>query len=180
VWLILLLLLAAIGVGVYAYYTTPLPYGLSSVIRTPAGEAVPTPVPTAVGARTSAGQALVLGATSISVQAIQRNQDLATGGRGGPPGSFTVIDLLVRNSGTEPLTPKPEDFRLMDDLGRTYAVDPEATRSVNSTGHRRVLFDASVPPTGAVATLLAFETPPDIAAVTLRVTLGYGDLELPR
>jgi hypothetical protein len=29
-------------------------------------------------------------------------------------------------------------------------------------------------------TLLAFETPPDVNALTLRVSLGYGELELPR
>ena len=36
-WLILLLILAIVGLGVYAYFTTPLPFGLSSVIQTPGG-----------------------------------------------------------------------------------------------------------------------------------------------
>jgi hypothetical protein len=181
-WLIVLLLLAAIGIGVYAYFTTPLPFGLSSVIRTPGGRAVPaqgpTPVAPAAGPRTPAGQALALGAASVSVQSILRNQDLATGGRGGPAGAFTVVDIVVQNAGTEPLTPKPADFRLLDDRGRVYAIDAEATRSVNSTGRRRVLFDASVPPSGSLSTLLAFETPADANPLLLRVSLGYGDLEL--
>jgi hypothetical protein len=183
-WLIVLLLLAAIGIGVYAYFTTPLPLGLSSVIRTPGGEAVPVPGATSVvappGSRTPAGRALALGATSVTVQSVLRNQDLAGGGRSGPVGSFTVVDIIVQNAGTEPVTPRPTDFRLMDDRGRVYAVDAEATRSVNANGHRRVLFDASVPPTGSLETLLAFETPADATPLLLRVTLGYGDLELPR
>ena len=32
-WLILLIVLAIVGLGVYGYFTTPLPLGLSSVIR---------------------------------------------------------------------------------------------------------------------------------------------------
>jgi len=38
-WLIVLLLLVVVGVGIYGYFTTPLPFGLSSVIRTPGGAA---------------------------------------------------------------------------------------------------------------------------------------------
>ena len=34
---------------------------------------------------------------------------------GGPPGNFTVVDVLAQNSGTLPLTPQPADFRLVDD-----------------------------------------------------------------
>jgi hypothetical protein len=180
-WLIVVLLLAAIGVGVYGYFTTPLPLGLSSVIRTPGGEsAFPAPVPTAAtaGARTPAGQPLVLGATSVAVQSVLRNQDLTTT-KGGPPGVYTILDVLIQNAGTSPITPKPGDFQLQDERGRTYAIDPEATRSVNSAARRRLLFDASVPPSGTFSTLLAFETPGDAASFTLRVSVGYGDLELP-
>ena len=61
-----------------------------------------------------------------------------------------------------------------------YAVDLEATRAVNVAAKRRVLFDASVPPGGDMTTLLAFETPSDTGALTLRVGLGYGEVELPR
>lgn len=181
-WLIALLLLAAIGVGVYAYFTTPLPLGLSSVVRTPGGDAAaPTVVPTvaAVGQRTPAGQPLVLGAASVAVQAIQRNQDLTANNRGGPAGSYTVIDVTIQNMGAAPLTPKATDFLLQDERGRTYAIDTEATRAVNATARRRVLFEASVPPTATVETLLAFETAADAGNLVLRVTLGYGDLELP-
>jgi len=180
-WLIAVLILAAIGVGVYAYLTTPLPFGLSSVVRTPGGETAITPTPTAVaaGPRTPAGQALILGATSVTVQSIQRNVDLAANNRGGPAGSFTVLEIVVQNAGTEPLIPRPTDFRLLDDRGRSYAVDTEATRSVNTTGKRRVLFDAGVPPSGSLTTLLAFETPLDANALLLRVSVGYGDVELP-
>src|SRR5205823_36814 len=63
-WFVMLLILAAIGVGVYAYFTTPLPLGLGALIRTPAGDAAGTPVPTVsaivAAARASAGQPLVL------------------------------------------------------------------------------------------------------------------------
>jgi hypothetical protein len=183
-WLIVLLLLAAIGVGVYAYFTAPLPLGLSSVVRTPGGEVASGPTSptlvTSVGARTPAGQPLILGATSVAVQSVLRNQDLTANNRGGPPGFYTVLDLMIQNAGAAPLTPKATDFLLQDDRGRTYAVDPEATRSVNSTAHRRLLFDASVPPTSSLQTLLAFETTTDATTFTLRVNLGYGDLELPR
>jgi hypothetical protein len=84
------------------------------------------------------------------------------------------------NAGTEPLTPMMTDFRLIDDQGRTYAVDAEATRFLNSSAHRRDIFDASVPPGGDVATFLAFETGANANPSTLRVHLGYGEAELPR
>ena len=181
-WLIAVLIVAIVGLSVYGYYTTPLPFGLSSLIRTPGGANVGTPVPgdgASAGAR-AAGQPLVLGMANVMVQSVQRNQDLSSGGRGGPVGSFTVVQIEVQNAGSQPLTPQMSDFRLVDDRGRVYAIDPEATRSVNASNRRRVIFDASVPPAGRMDTLLAFETPPDVNVLTLRVSLGYGELELPR
>jgi hypothetical protein len=180
---LLLLVLVIVGLTVYGYFTTPLPLGLSSVIRTPGGANLPTPVttPTSVplGARTAVGQPLVLGAANVVVQSVLRNQDLATGNRG-PAGVFTVVQIELQNEGTESLAPQMTDFRLVDDRGWLYAVDVEATRAVNASGKHRVIFDASVPPGGRLATLLAFETAPDTNALTLRVRLGYGDVELPR
>ena len=134
----------------------------------------------AANARASAGQPLLLGAASVLVQSVQRNQDLTTNNRGGPPGSFTVLDVVLQNSGAEPISPDPSNFRLLDDRGRAFAIDAEATRSTNSVAHRRNLFDASVPPGGQLSTYLAFETPPDSNASSLRVQLGYGEAELPR
>jgi hypothetical protein len=182
-WLILLLVLAIVGLGVYGYFTTPLPFGLSSVIQTPGGGALAPATATRstpAGTRTVAGQPLVLGATSVVIQSVQRNEDLTTGGRGGPSGAFTVVEIELQNGGSEPLTPQPANFRLVDDRGRVYAVDPEATRTVNASSRRRVIFDSTVPPAGRVDTLLAFETPADATALTLRVSLGYGEVELPR
>jgi hypothetical protein len=181
-WLIVLLLLAILGIGIYGYFTTPLPFGLSAVIRTPGGSAVQAPPgapPPPAGVRTSVGQPLVLGAANVVIQVANRNQDLAASSRG-PAGSFTVIQIELQNGGNEPLTPKPEDFRLIDDRGRRFAIDLEATRVVNNTTRHRLLFDASVPPGGRFSTLLAFETPADVGALTLRVNLGYGEVELPR
>jgi hypothetical protein len=187
-WLIGLLLLAAIFIGVYAYFTTPLPYGLGEIIKTPGGaNTAPTPVAsssTSSGAvpvaRTAAGQPLVLGAASVSIQAVQRNEDLTAGARGGPPGTFTVLDVTLQNAGTQPLTPQASDFQLVDDRGRVYAIDTEATRSENTFGHRRDVFQASVPPGSQIATFLAFETPADATNFSLRVSLGYGEVDLPR
>jgi hypothetical protein len=51
---------------------------------------------------------------------------------------------------------------------------------VNTSAKRRVPFDSTVPPGGRVATLLAFETTADTNALSLRVALGSGVLELPR
>jgi len=180
-WAIVLLLLVIVGLGVYAYFTTPLPFGLSALIRTPGGANVaPAASPSiAPGSRTAAGQPLVLGATNLTVQAAQRNQPLALGG-GTAGGSFTILQIELQNAGNEPLSPRREDFRLVDERARSYVVDLEATRAVNQTNRRRVAFDASVPPGGRLVTLLAFETPPDVGGLTLRVNLGYGDLELPR
>jgi hypothetical protein len=183
-WLIGLLFVAAIVVGVYAYYTTPLPYGLGELVSTPGGgnppvAALPTQTALSAGAHAPVGQPLVLGAASVLVTSVARNQDLTTEGRNGPPGSFTVVDLQLANAGSEPLTPAVGDFRLVDDRGRTYAVDAEATRSSNAFAHRRDVFEASVPPGGRVDTYLAFETTADANPQTLRVVMGYGEAALP-
>ncbi len=182
-WFIGLLLLAAIGVGVYAYYTTPLPLGLGAFVQTPGGHAASTS-PTSTAASGTPGatgrEGLTLGSVSVSVNAVQRNQDLTTGNRGGPAGTFTLVDIAILNGGSQPLTPQPGDFRLVDDRGRVYAVDAEATRAINAFAHRRDVFDASVPPALRVDTFLAFEAPPDVGALSLHVALGYGDLVLPR
>jgi hypothetical protein len=180
-WMFVLLFVVILGLGVYAYFTTPLPFGLSSVIRTPGGGNVATPAPgQAEGVRTSAGQTLVLGSTNVIVQAVQRGQDLSSNGRSGPPGVFTVVDVEIDNAGSDSLSPSAGDFRLLDDRGRSYAVDMEATRSVNTLAKRRMPFEATVPPGGRMAALLAFETTPDANPLSLRVQLGYGVVELPR
>src|ERR1700674_1959774 len=115
---LLLLVLVIVGLSVYGYFTTPLPLGLSSVIRTPGGSNVPPPVTSSagapIGARTAAGQPLVLGAANVVVQGIQRNQDLTAGNRG-PAGVFTVVQIEVQNGGAESLAPQITDFRLVDD-----------------------------------------------------------------
>jgi Domain of unknown function (DUF4352) len=180
-WLIGLLIVAAIAVGIYAYFTAPLPLGLSGVVRTPGGArvgAAPAVSGTPGSARAPAGQPLALGAATVAVQSIQRNQDLTTGERGGPAGVFTLVEIQLSNAGTEPLAPSLSDFRLVDDQNRTYVVDPEATRAINAFAHRRNLVDAGVPPDGALATYLAFATTANTNPVSLRVTLGYGELTL--
>ena len=181
-WAIVLLLLVIVGLGIYAYFTTPLPFGLSAVIRTPGGANVPpapsTPV-AAPGARTAAGQPLVLGAANVVVLTVQRNQPLGSADRSSAD-SFTVLLIELQNGGNEPLSPQPRNFRLIDDRGRNYAVDIEATRSVNAPAGRRYPFEATVPPGGRFLTFLAFETPADVGGLTLRVSLGYGELEVPR
>jgi len=182
-WAIVLLLLVIVGLGVYAYFTTPLPFGLSGVIRTPGGANVP-PAPSGsqnLGTRTSAGQPLVLGAANVVVLTVQRNQTLGSAERGSANASYTLVSLELQNGGNEPLSPRLDDFRLIEDRGRAYAVDIEVTRSVNAANRRRYAFEATVPPGGRMLTYLAFETPPDVGGLTLRVSsLGYGELELPR
>lgn len=183
-WLIALLLLLIVGIGVYAYFTTPLPFGLSSVIRTPGGAGAgrggaSAPAPVAPSARAASGQPLTLGALSVAVQGVTRGQDFTSGGGRGPAGSFTLVLVDLQNDGAEPVVPAAGDFRLVDERGREYAVDVEATRSAAQLVRRRTPFEATVPPSGRLLSVLAFETAPDAGALTLRVQLGYGELELP-
>jgi hypothetical protein len=171
---------------VYGFFTQPLPFGLSGVVRNPGAGAGTTASSGASGtavsaaARTSAGQPLSLGAVSVVVEGVQRNQDLASSPGRGPAGSFTILMLQVRNAGNEPVTLRPADFRLADDRGRAYAVDVEATRAAAQVAKRRAPFETSVPPGSRLATVLAFESASDSQNLSLRVTLGYGELELPR
>src|SRR5919199_3667269 len=105
-WLIALLVLVIVGVGVYGYFTTPLPFGLNSVIRTPGAANAPQAGQPAAGAspaRTAAGQPLLLGALTVTVETVQRNQDLfGSGERGaGAGGPFTVVQLGLANAGNQ-------------------------------------------------------------------------------
>src|SRR3989442_6502179 len=101
-WVIVLLILAIIGIGVYGYFTTPLPFGLSAVIPTPGGGNTGTPSATTPGApagiRTAAGQPLVLGATHVVVQAGQRHHEPASRRRSGAAGSVTLGGGEVQDS----------------------------------------------------------------------------------
>ena len=181
-WLFVLLFLVIVGIGVYGFFTTPLPFGLSAVIRTPGGSNASAPtsaVGAPAGARTAAGQTLVLGSTNVVIQSVQRNQDLSNGGRG-PAGQFTLLQVELQNGGSESLTPHASDFRLIDDRGRAYTVDVDATRQANAAAKHRDPFEATVPPGGRMTTVLAFETNNDTNPLSLRVSLGYGDIELPR
>jgi hypothetical protein len=186
VWLIALLVLVIVGVGVYGYFTTPLPFGLNSVVRTPGGANVAQGGQSAAGgspARTAAGQPLLLGALTVTVETVQRNQNLFGGGEAGNAsagGPFTVVQVGMANAGNQSITMQPSDFRLVDDRGRSYAVDAEATRMASQTARRRSPFDATVPPGGRLETALAFETAPDATTLSLHVSLGYGEVELPR
>lgn len=197
-WLVVLVVLLIVGVGVYGYFTTPLPFGLSNVVRTPGGQNVPqaplaTPdAPVTPGLRTAAGQPLRLGAVSLTAQAVQRGQDVtgptpaqtataSTQAARGPVGSFTLVLLRIENDGRDPLAMEPGDFRLQDERGRGYAVDVEASRAAAQmlSPRRRAPFEATVPPGGQLETVLAFEAAPDAGALTLRAQLGYGELDLP-
>jgi Domain of unknown function (DUF4352) len=185
VWLIALLVLLIVGIGVYGYFTTPLPLGLNSVIRTPGGANLPQGAngPGASPARTAAGQPLQLGALTVSVETVQRNQNVFGGGESGNAsagGPFTVVQVGMANAGNQSITMQASDFRLVDDRGRTYAVDAEATRMACQAARRRSPFDATVPPGGRLETALAFETAPDANTLSLHVALGYGEVELPR
>ena len=189
---LLLALVLLVGVGLWGYFTAQLPLGLSTVLRPPGGPPA-TPITSstqpdgpAAGGRVAAGQPLAVGAVTVSVQGVQRRQEVATpaasGGlpRGGPPGAFAIVLIAVQNDGREPLELRATDFRLQDERGRGYGVDLEASRSASQAARRRPPFEASVPPGGRVETALAFEAAPDAGALTLRVALGYGELELPR
>jgi hypothetical protein len=183
VWLIALLVLVIVGVGVYGYFTTPLPFGLNSVIRTPGGANVPQAPAGPAPARTAAGQPLLLGALTVTVEAVQRNQNLFGGGESGNAsagGPFTVVQIGMANAGNQSITMQAADFQLVDDRGRSYALDSEATRMACQAARRRSPFDATVPPGGRLETALAFETAPDAATLSLHVSLGYGEVELPR
>jgi hypothetical protein len=114
------------------------------------------------------------------VEGVQRSQELLGSGSRAPGGSFTVVLLGLQNGGSQAITMQASDFRLVDERGRTYAVDVEATRSANQTARRRVPFEATVPPGGRLETALAFETATDAGALSLRVSLGYGEVDLPR
>jgi hypothetical protein len=185
-WLIALVVLLILGLGVYGYFTTPLPFGLNSVIRTPGGANAPLGGQGPAGAspaRTAAGQPLLLGALTVTIETVQRNQNLFGGGEGGNTsagGPFTVVQIGLANAGNQSITMQASDFRLVDDRGRSYAVDTEATRMASQASRRRSPFDATVPPGGRLATVLAFETAPDANTLSLHVALGYGEVELPR
>jgi hypothetical protein len=179
-WAIVLVVLLIVGLGVYGYFTAPLPFGLNALVRTPGGGGPVQTTAPAAAQRTAAGQPLGLGMVTVQVQSVQRSVDLTTGGRSGPAGAFTIVLLQVQNGGNEAVTPRTTDFKLVDERGRAYAVDVEATRAASQTTRRRSPFEATVPPGGRLDTELAFEVAPDATSLTLRVTLGYGDVELPR
>jgi Domain of unknown function (DUF4352) len=177
--LVITAVLIVLGLLVYGYFTQPLPLGLSSVVRNPgatsgaSGGSVP---PTA---RAGAGQPLTLGAVTVAIDSVDRNQDLSTGATHGPPGAFTLVQLHIQNGGSASLTLQPTDFELVDDRARAYAVDVEATRAAAQVGRRRYPFEATVPPGSRLSTVLAFEPGADSSNLALRATLGYGEVALP-
>jgi len=182
-WLVVVVGLLIVGLIVYGYFTAPLPFGLSSLVRSPfggtatGGSGVVAAPP---GARASAGQPLLLGAVTIVVESVQRSQELAQTPARGPAGAFAIVRVQIQNGGSEPLVLQPASFRLLDDRGRAYAVDPEATRAAAQVDRRRDPFEASVSPGTGLATTLAFGPAADAQTFVLRASLGYGELELPR
>lgn len=181
-WVIAAALILLVGLGVYGFFTQPLPFGLSSVVNNPGGQAArpaQAPVQQAPGARVGATQPLGLGAVTVGVLGVQRGQSLSTSNRG-PATAYTVALVVIQNGGLEPLVLQPTAFSLIDERGRRYAVDVEASRAGATAAQKRPPFESTVPPGGRLETTLAFETAPDAGALTLRVSLGYGEVELPR
>ena len=184
-WLLALLVLVLVGLVVYAYFTTQLPLGLSSTVHPPGSAPAPStgavtnPAAVAPGARVASGQTLTLGAVSLGILGVQR-QELALNAGKGPTTTFTVVMVAIQNGGRDPLTLDANEFHLQDERGRTYAVDMEASQLAAQNAKRRAPFEAPVPPGGQLQTTLAFETAPDAGAMTLRVNVGYGEIDLPR
>jgi hypothetical protein len=173
-------ILIVLALLVYGYFTQPLPFGLSSLVRNPgAGSGAAAGAPVSPTVRTSAGQPLSLGAVTIAIENIDRNQDLTSSQIHGPPGAFTLVQLQIQNSGNASITPQATDFVLVDERGRTFAVDVEATRAAATAAKRRYPFEATVSPGSSLQTLLAFQPGSDSSNLALRATLGYGEVGLP-
>ncbi len=181
-WVLALLIVAIIGLSIYAYFSGQLPFGLSSVARPPGTAAIgfgPTPVVSGSG-RASAGQPLTIGAITVLVQGVQRGQAVESSAGRGTLGTFTLVPVSIQNGGRDPLALDGRDLWLQDERGRHYAVDVEASRSASVAAKRRPPFESAVPPGGRLETVLAFETAADAGALTLVAEVGYGELELPR
>lgn len=170
-----------LGIVVYGYFTTPLPFGLSSVIHTPGGSSQSTlPVVSGTGTPTTAVSTMALGLVTLTVEQVQRNVDLTANSGTGPPGAFTVLSLSIQNAGHQPVTLSNSTFTLTDDQGRVYAVDTQASNAASQAQRRRAPFDASVPPGGTLETCLAFQVAPDATTLVLQANLGAGEVALPR
>lgn len=177
-------MLLIIGLGVYGYFTTPLPFGLSSYIRTPGGAAGEPPgVPAATGpggagARARLGQVLQLGDLQIEVGAIRSAQAVTPGAGETLPGSYTLLDVAARSTAPAPVALAESDFTLVDDAGRSYSLDAEATRAASAQAKLRSPVGQPLEPGEARTFVLAFQTPPDAKGFVLRVAIGYGEISL--
>jgi hypothetical protein len=167
-WLPLLVLIVLILAG-YAYFR-----GVELPVVGRPGRAEPVGGAASQTLLFNAGQPVSFGEWEYTVTDSRRGADVP--GRTAR-GSFLLVTLRARNNGREPQALKPADFGLVDESGRRFSPDEEATKA--AAGARKDdLFAGMVQPGLVAEGMLAFDIPGDLRGLALRINRGYVDVRL--
>ena len=88
-------------------------------------------------------------------------------------GSYVLVFLTVLDEGSAPLTLNPDDFTLIDNQGRTFTLNQEATKIAALSNNKNNILTESLQPGLSQDGIIVFEVPANTSGFSLRLSNGY-------
>ena len=169
------LVVALIVLVAAAYFTGNIPF-LNQQSNAPA---TPSPVIGGQLGSASLGRAVGYGDWGYLVSSVEHLDKITNDSKVlVPGGSYAVVHLTVTNNGKEPRSLSAADFALVDDQGRRYSVESDATSMDSAALGLPNLLSVAVQPGLSKNSVIVFDVPKDARGLTLRLYQGYLDVNL--
>jgi hypothetical protein len=175
----ILLAVAIVGVFLWGYFTAQLPPPLPAYHPKTTSTDTPTQTQTTTTPAYQANHPFNYGTAQYSIIKIETATELKSGTlTASTSGSFVLVFLSVLDQGMNPLSLAPSDFTLIDNKGRTYTLNQEATNIACLLNDKKNILSESLQPGLSRDGVLAFDVPEAAAGFTLRLSNGYVEVAL--
>ena len=177
--IMIFLAVAIIAVFVWGYFTNDLPAPLPSF-----KPRTTTTIPVATTTTTTAAEfqlnkPFTFGSAQYTITKIDLINELKSGTTTTTTtGSYVLVFLAVLDEGMTPLTLNPSDFTLIDNKGRIFTLNQEATRIASVSNGKGNLLTESLQPGLSKEGVLTFDVPKDASGFSMRLSNGYVNVNL--
>ena len=176
--IMILLSIAIIAVFTWGYFTNDLPAPLPSY-KPRTTTTAPITTSTTTTSEFQLNKPFTFGNAQYTITKIELVSELQSGTTTvTTTGSYLLVFLTVLDEGTEPLTLNPGDFTIIDNKGRTFTLNQEATRIAALSNKKSNILTESLQPGLSQEGIIAFEVPANTSGIALRLSNGYVQVNL--
>jgi hypothetical protein len=176
--IMILLAIAIVIVFLWGYFTNDLPAPLPS-FKPRTTTTTPTTTSTTTTSEFQLNKPFTFGSAQYTITKIELATELQSGtATTSTTGSYILVFLTVTNEGIVPLSLNPADFTLLDNKGRTFTLNQEATRIAALSNKKSNILTESLQPGLRQEGIIAFEVPDNTSGFVLRLSNGYVNVNL--